>query len=258
MRRDHAQKWGYMYHFYVEPSNVSETTIRITGGDVNHMKNVLRMKLGEQVVLSDGNGREYICTINEMAGSEILVHIDSTRETKAELGIRLCLFQGLPKKDKMELIIQKAVELGVHEIVPVVTARTIVKIEDDKKESKLNERWQSIAEAAAKQSGRGIIPVVGKPVSYKEALKRAEQMDAALIPYEHAEGIKQTRETVKALHGKKTAAIFIGPEGGFDEKEIEESMKHGVVPITLGKRILRTETAGLAILSIIMFELEDE
>ncbi len=247
-----------MYHFYIEPENVQDTTIRITGDDVNHVKNVLRMKQGEKIVLGDGQGREYICTITDMTGNEILVHIDSMKQTEAELGIRLCLFQGLPKKDKMEFIIQKAVELGVQEIIPVVTARTIVKIDDEKKEKKRIERWQAIAEAAAKQSGRGIIPKVGNLVEYKEALQMAKEMERALIPYEHAAGMEHARQTIKSLHGKKSAGIFIGPEGGFDDKEIELAKKYGVEPITLGKRILRTETAGLTILSVIMFELEEE
>lgn len=244
-----------MYHFYVEPDAVSENTARITGGDVNHIKNVLRMHTGEEIMILDGNGMEYRCEI-EAISDEILARILEAKKTEAELSVRLLLFQGLPKKDKMELIIQKAVELGVSEIIPVLTKRTIVKLEDKKKEQKKLERWQAIAEAAAKQSGRGIIPKVCETVKFSEAVKQAETLEEALIPYELAEGMDEARERIRGLHGKKTIGIFIGPEGGFEEGEIALAVKSGIHPITLGKRILRTETAGLCILSVIMFELE--
>ena len=245
-----------MYHFYVEPEAVSENTVRITGGDVNHIKNVLRMRSGEEVVILDGSGMEYRCEI-ETINDDVLARVLEAKKTEAELSVRLLLFQGLPKKDKMELIIQKAVELGVSEIIPVLTKRTVVKLEDKKKEQKKLERWQAIAEAAAKQSGRGIIPKVCEAVKFTEAVKQAEALEEALIPYELAEGMDEARERIRGLHGKKTIGIFIGPEGGFAEEEIALAVKSGIHPITLGKRILRTETAGLCILSVIMFELEE-
>lgn len=244
-----------MYHFYVEPEAVLENMVRITGADVNHIKNVLRMHPGEQIMILDGSGTEYRCEI-ESIEDEILARILETKKTEAELSVRLLLFQGLPKKDKMELIIQKAVELGVSEIIPVLTKRTVVKLEDKKKEQKKLERWQAIAEAAAKQSGRGIIPKVCDAVKFTEAVKMAGELEEALIPYELAEGMDEARERIRGLHGKKTVGIFIGPEGGFEEDEIALAAKAGIHPITLGKRILRTETAGLCILSVIMFELE--
>jgi len=244
-----------MYHFYVEPEAVSADTVRISGGDVNHIKNVLRMHPGEQIVILDGSGMEYRCEIEAIA-EEVLARILEAKKTEAELSVRLLLFQGLPKKDKMELIIQKAVELGVSEIIPVLTKRTVVKLEDKKKEQKKLERWQAIAEAAAKQSGRGVIPKVCEAVKFSEAVKMAEELDESLIPYELAEGMDEARERIRSLHGKNTIGIFIGPEGGFAEEEIAVVAKAGIHPITLGKRILRTETAGLCILSVIMFELE--
>jgi len=244
-----------MYHFYVEPEAVSADTVRISGGDVNHIKNVLRMHPGEQIVILDGSGMEYRCEIEAIA-EEVLARILEAKKTEAELSVRLLLFQGLPKKDKMELIIQKAVELGVSEIIPVLTKRTVVKLEDKKKEQKKLERWQAIAEAAAKQSGRGVIPKVCEAVKFSEAVKMAEELDESLIPYELAEGMDEARERISSLHGKNTIGIFIGPEGGFAEEEIAVAAKAGIHPITLGKRILRTETAGLCILSVIMFELE--
>lgn len=244
-----------MYHFYVEPEAVLENMVRITGADVNHIKNVLRMHPGEQIMILDGSGTEYRCEI-ETITDEVLARILEAKKTEAELSVRLLLFQGLPKKDKMELIIQKAVELGVSEIIPVLTKRTVVKLEDKKKEQKKLERWQAIAEAAAKQSGRGIIPKVCDAVKFTEAVKMAGELEEALIPYELAEGMDEARERIRGLHGKKTVGIFIGPEGGFEEDEIALAAKAGIHPITLGKRILRTETAGLCILSVIMFELE--
>lgn len=244
-----------MYHFYVEPEAVSADTARITGGDVNHIKNVLRMHPGEEIMILDGSGMEYRCEI-EFITDEVLARVLEAKKTEAELSVRLLLFQGLPKKDKMELIIQKAVELGVSEIIPVLTKRTVVKLEDKKKEQKKLERWQAIAEAAAKQSGRGIIPKVCEAVKFTEAVKQAEALDEALIPYELAEGMEEARERIHGLRDKKTIGIFIGPEGGFEEEEIALATKTGIHPITLGKRILRTETAGLCILSVIMFELE--
>jgi len=245
-----------MYHFYVEPEAVSADTARIAGGDVNHIKNVLRMHPGEEIVILDGSGMEYRCEI-ETISDEVLARVLEAKKTEAELSVRLLLFQGLPKKDKMELIIQKAVELGVSEIIPVLTKRTVVKLEDKKKEQKKLERWQAIAEAAAKQSGRGIIPKVCEAVKFIEAVRQAEQLDEALIPYELAEGMDEARERIRGLKGKKNIGIFIGPEGGFEEEEIALATSAGIHPITLGKRILRTETAGLCILSVIMFELEE-
>ena len=245
-----------MYHFYVEPESVSADTARITGGDVNHIKNVLRMHPGEEIMILDGSGMEYRCEIVTIS-DEVLARVLEAKKTEAELSVRLLLFQGLPKKDKMELIIQKAVELGVSEIIPVLTKRTVVKLEDKKKEQKKLERWQAIAEAAAKQSGRGIIPKVCEAVKFTEAVKQAETLDEALIPYELAEGMDEARERIRGLHDKKTIGIFIGPEGGFEEEEIALAANAGIHPITLGKRILRTETAGLCILSVIMFELEN-
>lgn len=243
-----------MYHFYTDSSSIGEKQIVLTGEDVNHIKNVLRMREGEKLVVCDGEGMEYLCSIGGFTGKEVVADIIESRASESELPLRMVLFQGLPKKDKMELIIQKAVELGVAEIVPVLTKRVIVKLEDEKKELKKTERWQAIAESAAKQSGRGIIPKILRPMSYKDALKYASELDMNIIPYENAEGMDRSRELVKLAKDKKSLGIFIGPEGGFEPSEIEQAEAQGVETMTLGRRILRTETAGLAILSVIMFE----
>lgn len=246
-----------MYHFFVTPDQVKEEEIYIEGTDVNHIKNVLRMKAGEQLEVSDGNNRKYLCEIVSLSPEEVRVHIVEELEKNTELPSEICLFQGLPKGDKMDLIVQKAVELGASGIVPVSTKRSVVKL-DDKKALKKRERWQSIAEGGAKQSGRTVIPKVEQVLTYKEAIARAKKLDVVLIPYELAEGMQETRDIISGILPGQSVGIFIGPEGGFDTSEVAYAIEQGIKPITLGKRILRTETAGLAVLSILMYHLESE
>ena len=245
-----------MHCFYCEEKNVSEQEIRITGSDVNHMKNVLRMREGETLTVCDGAGMEYFCEIIGFEAGEVQLAVLEKKQAETELPVRLVLYQGLPKKDKMELIIQKAVELGAVEVVPVLTKRCIVKLEDEKKEAKKLERWQAIAESAAKQSGRGIVPKVSKVLHYKEAIKQAKEAGMVLIPYELAEGMKSLREAANKVPGERQVSVFIGPEGGFEEAEVDYARENGVIPVSLGKRILRTETAGFTTLSILMYEIE--
>ena len=246
-----------MHRFYVEPGQIYNQKISIRGLDVNHIKNVLRMKQGEEIVICNGQGKDCYCIISKVSESEIEAEIQSEQDTGTELKTKITLFQGLPKKDKMELIIQKAVELGVYEIVPVMTKRVVVKLEDKKKEEKKLERWQAIAEGAAKQSGRGIIPKIRPVQTFQEALKNASDMGMGLIPYENAEGMQYTRKMMDNLSQYRSIGVFIGPEGGFEESEIELAKANGINPITLGRRILRTETAGLAILSMMVLTLEE-
>lgn len=245
-----------MHCFYCEANNVTGEQIVINGSDVNHIKNVLRMERGENLMVCDGTGMQYTCQIADFPAGEVLLTVLKAEKASTELPVRLKLYQGLPKKDKMELIIQKAVELGAVEIIPVMTKRCIVKLEDDKKEAKKLERWQAIAESAAKQSGRGIIPTVGHVLNYKEAIKRAASEGMALIPYEMAEGMKTLKEAAAKAASQQVISVFIGPEGGFEEAEIEYAKESGVIPVSLGKRILRTETAGFTALSILMYEIE--
>lgn len=247
-----------MQRFFVEPHQIDEEAhqIHITGSDVNHISNVLRMKTGEELWISDGSKYEYRCTIESFEPDEALLHIVYSQEPEYELPCRIYLFQGLPKADKMELIIQKAVELGAYEIIPVETKRCVVKL-DGKKSAKKTARWQQIAESAAKQSKRMLIPNVHEVLTFREALKYAESMDVRLVPYELARGMQETKEILAGIEPGQSVGIFIGPEGGFEEKEIEAAIEVGAKPITLGRRILRTETAGLAILSVLMFQLEN-
>ena len=247
-----------MQRFFVEPHQIDEEAhqIHITGSDVNHISNVLRMKMGEELWISDGSKYEYRCTIESFEPDEVLLHIVYSQEPEYELPCRIYLFQGLPKADKMELIIQKAVELGAYEIIPVETKRCVVKL-DGRKSAKKTVRWQQIAESAAKQSKRMLIPNVHEVLTFREALKYAESMDIRLVPYELARGMQETKEILAGIEPGQSVGIFIGPEGGFEEKEIEAAIEGGAKPITLGRRILRTETAGLAILSVLMFQLEN-
>ena len=247
-----------MYHFYVENSSIHGDEIVITGPDVNHIKQVLRLKPLEKIIICDGQGKDYYSIIDRIEEQRVIARIEKIRETESELSTKLVLFQGIPKKDKMEFVIQKAVELGVYEIVPMLTKRTIVKLEDSKREKKKLERWRAIAESAAKQSGRGFIPKITEPLCFLESLKKASNLAAAMVPYEAEEGILSSRDYIAGLKGLPSVGILIGPEGGFEEEEITLAKQYQIRPITLGRRILRTETAGLAALSILMFALEKE
>lgn len=244
-----------MYRFFVTQNQVEDTVIHIQGSDVNHIKNVLRMKVGEEILISSGDKLEYTCCIESLEEEEVLAKILYAEEPGLELSSKVYLFQGLPKSDKMELIIQKAVELGAYEIIPVNTKRSVVKLDAKKEASKLK-RWQAIAESAAKQSKRMIVPQVTPVKTFAEALNYANQLDIRLIPYELARGMMETRQILEGIQPGQSIGIFIGPEGGFEEKEVELAREHGVKPITLGKRILRTETAGMTVLSILMYLLE--
>nr|WP_294668114.1 16S rRNA (uracil(1498)-N(3))-methyltransferase [uncultured Blautia sp.] len=248
-----------MQRFFVEPYQIQEKESRITltGTDLNHMKNVLRMRIGEEVWISDGSEKEYHCTIDEFMEDCAILHILEIEEAGYELPNRIYLFQGLPKGDKMELIIQKAVELGAYSIVPVEMKRCVVKL-DAKKAQKKTVRWQQISESAAKQSKRMLIPEVKSVMSWREALAFAKELDVLMVPYELAKGMRETREIISSIKPGQSVGIFIGPEGGFEEEEIQTAMEMGAKPVTLGKRILRTETAGMTMLSVLMFTLEKE
>lgn len=247
-----------MNRFFVDdPRAFSDRSVVITGEDVNHVKNVLRLKENDELIVSDGRGRDYHCRISGITNEEVVADICDICDNFSELSTEITLFQGFPKGDKMELIIQKTVELGVTRIVPVMTKRTVVKL-DDKKAKKKTERYNMIAESAAKQSGRGMIPEVTMPVSFAEAVSMAEKLDMNIIPYEEAEGVEYSRNIIKSIKGKKSLGIFIGPEGGFAMEEVEKALDAGASAVTLGHRILRTETAGMAVISIIMFELEED
>lgn len=247
-----------MYQFFVEPDqiNVNDKTVIILGADVNHIRNVLRMKAGEEISVCNGqDGREYRCGIVSFEEDRVICELRFIKEENTELPVKVYLFQGLPKADKMELIIQKAVELGVYRIIPVSAKRCVVKLDEGKAAAKVR-RWQGIAEAAAKQSRRGVIPEVSGVMSFRRAVEEAAAMDVRLIPYELASGMEKTREIISGIAEGQSVAIFIGPEGGFEEQEIQLAADKGIQPVTLGRRILRTETAGMTVLAWIGYVLE--
>ena len=248
-----------MYQFFVEPCHInkSDKSVIIMGNNVNHIRNVLRMKPGEEISVRNGvDGKEYRCGIVSLESDKVLCELRSVKEDGVELPCKVYLFQGLPKADKMEWIVQKAVELGVHEIVPVAAKRCVVKLDEKKAGAKIA-RWQGIAEAAAKQSKRDIIPQITEVLNFSQAVKKASDMDVRLIPYEMTEGMERTRQIIDSIKPGQSIAVFIGPEGGFEEAEIREAQAAGIEPVTLGKRTLRTETAGMTVLSWISYRMEE-
>ena len=287
-----------LYRFYVEGCSNASDKIYISGKDYNHIKNVLRLRVGEEIIVSDGTSRDYHCRIagyrdagdassdssakgrgghiDESSG-EVEAEIIDITDNSTELPADIILFQGMPKADKFEHIIQKTIELGVHEIYPVMMKRCVVKLESgngntDKngfltvssKEAKKVQRYNSIAEAAAKQSQRGIIPEVKSYISFKQAADLASEMDMVLVPYESAEGMDRSRSVIaevkklcETMPKKPTVAVFIGPEGGFAQEDIDLLTDKGGRIISLGRRILRTETAGPTVMSILGFALDD-
>ncbi len=244
-----------MYHFFIQPEQVAAQEVTILGSDVNHIKNVLRMKTGEKICVNDGS-HEYLCSIAQLETESVTATIEQVSDKTSELPAKIVLFQGLPKADKMETIIQKCVELGVYEIVPVQMKRCVVKL-DSKKEEAKRKRWQAISESAAKQAGRGLIPEVHPLMTYKEALAYAAGMEHVLVPFEHAKNMEATRTALSAVKPGEQAAIFIGPEGGFENDEVAQAENQGAQAITLGRRILRTETAGMAVLAMLGYVLEE-
>ncbi len=249
-----------MYHFFVEPSQIDVINKKatVTGSDFNHIKNVLRMKPGEELSLSNGvDNREYRCAVLAYGDDCVDCELRFIKEDNVELTSKIYLFQGLPKSDKMETVIQKAVELGVYEIIPVAMSRSIVKLDAKKAASRLA-RWQQISEAAAKQSKRGIIPKVCEVMTFKQAIEYANNLSVKLIPYEMADSMSFTKEIISNIKAGESIGFIIGPEGGIDEKELELALSAGFKQITLGKRILRTETAAMTVMSILMYHLESD
>lgn len=247
-----------MYQFFVEQNQISDKTVTIEGQDVNHIKNVLRIKPGEEFnVVTENSELEYRCSIREFGDDTITCDILFIKENNTELDAEIWLLQGLPKADKMELIIQKAVELGASKIVPVSMERSVVKL-DDKRADKKTVRWNAISEAAAKQSKRRIIPEVFEPVSFKTAMDLTKEFDVKILPYEMADmkAMNLTRDSIGAVKPGQKIAILIGPEGGFSEREYNEAKCSGWNEMTLGHRILRTETAGFVVLSWLLLMLD--
>ena len=246
-----------MYQFFVADDQVCDDKIFIYGSDVNHIGKVLRMKPGQPIRISDGSGRDYFCHIEQITKEEVQAIIDKIDESGTELSNDIYLFQGLPKGDKMELIVQKAVELGVKEIIPLAMKNCVVKLDEKKAANKIK-RWQTIAESAAKQSKRSVIPTVHIPINWNTFIEKAAELDIILVPYENERGMQSTREIISSIGKGKSIGLVIGPEGGFSDTEISDVDEiDNMFRISLGRRILRTETAGLATLSMLVYELDD-
>ena len=243
-----------MFNFFAENNCRNGNRYYINGTDFNHIKNVLRMKEGDKFLVSF-NGKSDLCRLEAFESDTVVAVIEEENYQNCELPVRIYLFQGLPKSDKMELIIQKCVELGVTDIVPVEMSRSIVKIEDKKKQSKIT-RWQAIAESAAKQSKRNVIPEIHPIISFNQAVKDAQNLDITAVPYESEEGMVSTQNFLNKIKPNMSIGIFIGPEGGFEDKEIELAKSANAHIISLGKRILRTETAAITAVGMCMLYIE--
>ncbi len=243
-----------MFNFFADEANKQGSHYVINGADYNHIKNVLRMEIGDRCLISC-SGVSDLCCIDGFSDTDVSLEIIEENYTDTELPVKIYLFQGLPKGDKMEYIIQKSVELGAFSIVPVSMKHCVVKL-DDKKAKAKKSRWQAISESAAKQSKRNIIPEVLDVCSFSEAVNFAKTLDLVLLPYENKEGMSATSDALKLIKTAKTVGIFIGPEGGFDKTEIEKAKECNAKIISLGKRILRTETAAITAVGMCMLSTE--
>ncbi len=243
-----------MFNFFVDESAREGNDFRIGGKDYNHICNVLRMRVGDTFLVSCG-GISSLCRLDRVEGDAVVAEIVEEDHRSTELPVRFYLFQGLPKGDKIELIIEKTVELGVAGIIPVEMRRCVMKLDDKKKKSR-RERWQAIAESAAKQSKRNLIPEVFDVLSYKLAMQKAAEMDLFLVPYENERGMAATREALDRIRPGMSVGILVGPEGGFDDQEIALAREAGAAVISLGKRILRAETAALTAVGMGMLHVE--
>ena len=243
-----------MHRFFVGPEQIQGDTAVIIGDDAHHIHRVLRLMSGEEVTLCDGQGMDYHAVIQTADKGLVEVKVLNSNPSDTEPKTRVTLLQGLPKSAKMETIIQKCVELGIYDIQPVTTLRTVVRIADDRDGEKKTQRWQRISEEAAKQSKRGRIPRVWTPAPLHQAIGSC-QADLKLILWEE----EKNQSLRQALHRQETSpksvAVLVGPEGGLDESEVELVIQHGWIPTTIGNRILRTETAGMAVLAAIMYHL---
>lgn len=243
-----------MYNFFIDETEFLSDTPTVKGIDFNHIKNVLRLKSGDRFSVSF-QGQSNLCEIIDFTSDAVLLKTIERDFMNTSLPIKISLFQGLPKQDKLELIIQKAVELGANEIVPVQMKRSVVKIEDKKKQQKI-ERWNAISESAAKQCKRQSIPLIRNVLSLADATEYAKTFTHILVPYERENELATTKNALSKIKHGDSVAVFIGPEGGFDEQEIRILKDANAKTVSLGKRVLRTETAAITCLSALMLYAE--
>ncbi len=251
-----------MRRFFVEEGNIKEDKVTIRGDEARHIAQVLRLKEEDKIKVFTGKGREYLIEIREASKKEVIGRILKESSLDTEPPIEMTLIQGIPKSNKMDFIVQKVTELGVKRIIPVITQRTIVKLNEEKARARRN-RWQRIALEAAKQSGRAIIPEVDEVTTFVQSLNNISEENLNLIPWEEEETSTSLKKILKqfTVNRKRLTVngitIFIGPEGGFTSGEVEAAKKRGALSVSLGPRLLRTETAGLAALVMILYELGD-
>lgn len=246
-----------MPKFFVKQNQIKDNEITIIGTDVNHIVHVLRLKINDEIkICNEENSENYMAKIAKIDKEKVICNIVEKIASNTEANVNITIFQGLPKVDKMELIIQKCTELGVKEITPVEMKRCVVKL-DEKNENKKIERWQKIAEVAAKQSGRDNICKINKVINIKNICNICQNYDIVLVPYENEKDFSLKDAIKKLPKNISKIGIVIGPEGGFEEEEIEALRQNNCRIITLGKRILRTETVAMAMSSIILYELSD-
>lgn len=245
-----------MPKFFTARENIKDTTLIIDSEDANHLKRVLRINVGDVITVCDGAGIDYTVKVSEIGKNEIECDIIDRKKSDTEPNINITLYQGLPKAAKMDYIIQKNTELGISKIVPAKLARCVVKLENKAAEDKKCERWQKIAIASAKQSGRGIVPVIDNPMTVDEIIEDVKDYDLVFVPYE-CEDQSRLKTIVESVPDAKDIAFIIGPEGGFDISEIEKFKEAGIKTVTLGKRILRTETAAESVVSMLMYAYDE-
>ena len=244
-----------MPKFFAEQENITQTHIRLDGEEAKHILKVLRQQVGDNITICDGAGTDYEACIESISKNELTACITSKKFSEAESRVKITLYQCLPKASKMEYVIQKCTELGISEIIPCISERCVVKLDSEADAKKIVDRWQAIAKAAAKQSGRGVIPKIAMPKLFKDAIADMLDYSLAFVPYENER--EQTLKTVlRKAENVNTAAFIIGPEGGFSPSEMQLAMQKEIRSITLGKRILRTETAAEVVLSMMNYEFE--
>ncbi len=245
-----------MPRFFVPEDDISDGKIKIKSGDAAHISKVLRLGEGSSVTVCDGRGFDYAAVIREIGGGEIICSVTEKRRSESEPPVAVTLYQGLPKASKMDVIIRKTTELGVSVVVPVAMSRCVTRVDDKKTEAKKLDRWRKIAKEAAQQSQRGIIPEIRPIMTFDEAVQAMRESDLSFAPYE-CEDTRALKSALTSAGKHGTVSFIIGPEGGFDLEEIEKLRTADIPTVTLGPRILRTETAGEAVLAMIMYEIGD-
>jgi len=247
-----------MHKFFVNSNDIKGEKVHIFE-DAGHISRVLRLGVGDEIIVFDGLGNEYVCELESVGKAECVAVISAVRECTSEARLRVALFQGIPKSGKMEVIIQKCTELGVAEIYPFFSKRSVVKLDSERDKLAKVERWQKVALEAAKQCGRGVTPIIHSPIEFGEVVEIAKNFNAAIMPYEvlGSSGKKDLRDVLSNNMNCENLGIIIGSEGGFDESEAELAKLNGINLVGLGERILRTETAGPAVLAVVMYEFDE-